>query len=129
MKGEGAAISNMNTLARSALVGLVVLARAASATTWVVDPAGGPGVDFTDIAAAAAAAAPGDVILVHPGSYAGFTLGTGVSIVGGGGVTVTGHIRLQGIPAGPRASLANLSTRAIEVRQCAAPVTLEDVVV
>src|SRR5262245_50864538 len=54
-------------------------------TVWVVDDNGGPGVDFTDIPPAIAAAADGDILLVKAGSYSHFTLsGKGLRILGEG---------------------------------------------
>ncbi|MCI0586734.1 MAG: hypothetical protein L0323_07840 [Planctomycetes bacterium] len=54
-------------------------------TTWVVDDDGGPGVNFTDLPPAIAAAADGDVLLVQPGTYSHFTLsGKGLRILGSG---------------------------------------------
>ena len=51
--------------------------------TWVVDDNGGPGVNFTDIPPAIAAAADGDILLVQPGLYSHFTLsGKGLRILG-----------------------------------------------
>jgi hypothetical protein len=57
---------------------------------WVVDDGGGPGVNFTDIQPAIAAAADGDVVLVREGTYSPFTLsGKGLRILGEGpGTTV-----------------------------------------
>ncbi|HKB15810.1 MAG TPA: hypothetical protein VKF62_07080 [Planctomycetota bacterium] len=53
--------------------------------TWVVDDNPGPGVDFTDIPPAIAAAADGDILLVQPGTYTHFTLsGKGLRILGSG---------------------------------------------
>ena len=43
--------------------------------TWLVDDDGGPGVAFTDLPAAVAAASDGDILLVRPGNYSGFTTG------------------------------------------------------
>ena len=43
--------------------------------TWLIDDDGGPGVAFTDLPAAVAAASDGDVLLVRPGTYSGFTTG------------------------------------------------------
>jgi hypothetical protein len=55
---------------------LVLLAAASApafgqAQVWVVDDSGGPGVDFTTIPDAIAAAADGDVLLVREGVYGG----------------------------------------------------------
>ena len=52
-------------------------------TVWVVDDNGGPGVNFTDIPPAIAAAADGDVLVVRSGIYTRFTLtGKGLRILG-----------------------------------------------
>lgn len=113
----------------SRLSALLLCAAPASATTWIVDDDGGAGVDFTTIGAAVAVAAPGDVILVRPGSYGGFALASGVQVLGAAGVVVTGNVTIANVGPGPRAVLASLSTRAIEVSQCAAAVLLEDLTV
>ena len=56
---------------RNPLVALLLLSFAclASAAEWVVDPAGG--ADYTTIGAAVAAASPGDIITLNPGTYSG----------------------------------------------------------
>ncbi|MCI0585813.1 MAG: hypothetical protein L0323_03110 [Planctomycetes bacterium] len=55
---------------------------------WVVDDDGGPGVNFTDLPPAIAAAADGDTLLVRAGSYTPFTLsGKGLRILGESSVT------------------------------------------
>ncbi|MCI0589225.1 MAG: hypothetical protein L0323_20615 [Planctomycetes bacterium] len=58
--------------------------------TWVVDDNGGPGVNFTDIPPAIAAAADGDILIVRAGTYSPFALvGKGLRILGEGpGATV-----------------------------------------
>src|SRR5262245_21258714 len=64
-------------------------------TSWTVDAAGGPGVNFTDIPPAIAAAADGDVLLVAGGMYSGFSVtGKGLKILGsaGGGTTLVGTL-------------------------------------
>src|SRR5262245_21147749 len=56
--------------------------------TWVVNSSGGPGVSFTDIPPAIAAAADGDILLVQPGTYSHFMLtGKGLRILGSGSTT------------------------------------------
>jgi hypothetical protein len=114
------------TLLRSVLA--FSLATPAWASTWIVDDNGGPGVDFTSISAAVAVAAPGDVILVHSGTYAGFTLQGGVLVLGEANVQVTGNITIANVGAGPRATVARMATRGILVSHCTACVTLEDIV-
>ncbi len=60
-------------LAASCLMGPAILAQG---QLWIVDQAGGPGVDFTAIQPAIDAAGEGDTIVIHgsPAPYAGFTI-------------------------------------------------------
>ncbi len=86
------------------------------AGTWIVDQNGGPGVHFTDLPPAIAAALPGDVILVRGGSYTPFTLTKGLTILGKQGPWPTGTYisccvpshTLIAPPAGETAVLADL---------------------
>ncbi len=72
---------------------------AVAQTTWIVD-AGGSG-NFQDIPPALAAAAPGDTLLVRPGTYTPGTTSIGVHLVGGPGVVLnSGRFTVQGLPAG-----------------------------
>jgi hypothetical protein len=66
-----------------------LLASVASAqTTWIVDDNPGPGVHFTSLPAAVAAAATGDTLLVAPGHYQPFDVnGKALTILGDGNVT------------------------------------------
>lgn len=70
-----------------ALATTVAIACASAQTTHVVGPGG-----FSQVATALANAAPGDVIVVHPGTYSGFTATIGVTIraVTNGTVTISG---------------------------------------
>src|ERR1700741_3607103 len=97
------------------------------ATTYVVDANGGPGVDFTDLPAAVAAAQPGDVLRVMPGTYSPFTCAEGITIVGYGGPTVNGTVALSSIPLGPPMVLAGVSATNLVVTACDAPVIVQDV--
>lgn len=101
----------------------------AQATVRVVDDSGGPGVDFTSIASAVAVSAPGDVVVVRPGYYVGFVVTNGIQVLGTSGVNVTGHVRVEGVPAGPRAVLAKLDVLSLVVVDCDAAVLVEQVVV
>lgn len=65
------------------------------ANTIVVDDNGGPGVAFTDIQPAVSAAAPGDLIVVFPGSYSSFVVDKGLTIVANGSAVVAGTISVQ----------------------------------
>lgn len=55
----------LSTALSLALAGSTALA----GQLWVVAPAAGPGVDFTNVNAAVAAAADGDALLLQPGTY------------------------------------------------------------
>lgn len=118
----------MSSRCRSAFA-LAFLASSAAASTWVVDDGGGPGVDFTSIAAAVVVAVPGDTIVVRPGNYAGFTLDEGISILGSSGAFVTDDVRIQNVPAGPRVALTALRIYRLEVRDCDAVVLLDGLLV
>ncbi|MCY2959716.1 MAG: hypothetical protein NTY35_06085 [Planctomycetota bacterium] len=113
----------------SAAVALVATCSLVHASVFVVDDNPGPGVDFPDIASAVAVALGGDVVLVRPGTYGNFLVSRGIQVIGEGGVLVTGEIRIQGVPAGPRATIAKMQTSSIVVAECAATVLLEDLVV
>ncbi len=105
---------------------LLLLSPLVAASTYVVDDDGGPGVDFTTIVDAVAAAGPGDVILVRHGIYAGFTLSYGASVLGDPGAVVTSAVRLGGLAPVPRASLAGFSLRTLLIEDCLASITIED---
>ncbi len=75
-------LSGITTLAALAVLSLSTAGTGiAQSRTWLVDAAGGAGVDFSDLPPAVAAAAPGDVILVRSGDYLGFTTSKGVRIL------------------------------------------------
>ena len=127
--------------------------------TWYVHCGGGPGVDFTDLPAAVAAAAPGDTILVYdngncsvpytapvidkPLRIEGFLAGLlGFPPLGSPtyptGVLILGLLEIRGIPAGEQVVLSNLTIRFSAVpsppfgywiHDCAGSVLLEDVYV
>src|SRR5262245_8459089 len=76
--------------------------------TWVVDDDGGAGVDFTDLAAAVAAATDGDVVLVRPGSYGAFVLsGKGLRIRGQPSAQVSAAT-ISDVPSSSRVLLERL---------------------
>lgn len=116
---------------RSLIAALAFAATAsfAQATVRVVDDNPGPGVDFTDIASALAVSVPGDVVVVRPGNYLGFTVTSGVQVLGASGVIVLGAVRVEGVPAGPRAVIAYLDVPSVVVADCATAVLFERVVV
>jgi hypothetical protein len=73
---------------------------------WIVDQRGGPGVDFTDIPPAVAAARPGDRIEVRAAAqaYTEFTLRAGVDMHAEPGVMVP-RIEVRDVPAAETAVL------------------------
>ena len=77
---------------------LLACCATAALDTWVVDdnhPA-----DFGQISTAISAAAAGDVLLVEPGTYVGFTLDKRLTIIGRAGGArphVTGTVRLNAL--------------------------------
>src|SRR6187549_2878196 len=80
----------------SALI-LAVLLVLPAADTWTVDD-DGP-ADFPDIASAVQTVPAGDTLLVEPGSYAAFTLGKRLTILGATGGArphVTGRTEVAG---------------------------------
>jgi hypothetical protein len=78
--------------------------------TWRVDDDGGPGVDFTDIQPAIDAASAGDFILIAPGTYQGFTLDKGLSLVGppDRSCVVRTALEVAGLAAAERAVLSGM---------------------
>lgn len=97
----------------------------AQSHVWVVDDDGGPGVDFTDITPAVAAAASGDTILVKDGAYGGFTIeGLGLTIVADvqASVLVGGQVDVRHVAAGDTVLLRDLT---VEVEE-ATPLFLAD---
>ena len=88
---------------------------AVAQTTWTVNAGGG--AQFTSLAAAVAAAAPGDTILVQQPAMleavVGFTTDKGLTIVGEGGAVpiATGAtpIEVVGLPAGQRFRMAGFT--------------------
>jgi hypothetical protein len=95
----------------AALVALEAAPAVANDQVWVVNAAGGPGVDATTIQAAIDAAADGDTILVKSGVYGGFTIfAKGVSVVAdiGASVLVQNGCSVRALTAGMRVHLRGL---------------------
>ncbi len=100
----------------------------ASASTFVIDDDGGPGVDFPDIPHAIAAAQPGDVLLVRPGSYSSFLLlSKGLSILCDEGVTIEGSANVSWLPRDQIALLAGFTAHHSGVWNCQGTVILQRV--
>jgi len=81
---------------RTLAVALLLGSPAAAQKIWTVDTTGAG--DFLDTPAAVAAAMPGDVLLVKPGSYSGFyALGKGLTVLGEGRPEL-GPVRIEALP-------------------------------
>jgi hypothetical protein len=109
--------------------------------TWIVDAAGGPGVDFTDLPPAFAAVRDGDRVVVRRGSYGPARLDKAVQVVGESGATVESvnlagpPLEVTGIAAGRTCVLRGLAFRgtwrgpALQVRANAGLVVLADLTI
>ena len=120
-------------------------APAAAQTIWVVDDDGGPGVAFTDVQPAVDAASDGGTVLIHAGTYSGFTVdGVALVLVGdldGPVVVDDGQGRIQNLAADQSVTLRRVEAtaaqaglfqpqpRALELVKNAGPVWIEDVLV
>ncbi len=102
-------------LAASLTTALVLSASSLQAqTTWVVDRLNGLGTNFTDLPAAVAAAAPGDILLVRYidpllTAYTATTISRALTLIGTGGQPgLVGNLVVQNLPAGECVVLRNL---------------------
>src|SRR5262245_45261380 len=83
----------------------------AQGKVWVVDDSGGPGVDFTDLPPAIAAASSGDVLLLRSGTYSKPVLAKGLTLQAdqGAAVTVAG-LQVESVPEGERVTISGLTS-------------------
>lgn len=109
----------------------LALASPSLASTWIVDDDGGVGVHFTDLPPAIAAAVDGDVILVKPGAYNGFTsIGKAVKVLGEPGVLVAGPIAIAQTPSTSVAALTDVALAPgalLTIVNCQGPVLVQRV--
>jgi hypothetical protein len=104
------------------------LASSAAADTIVVSSDGAPGSDYTNIQSAINAAQPGDLILIHPGSYTPFTLFKPLTLLASApGVEVSGTSFVLHIQAGKVAALAGLELVGLELAQCPGTIVLDSI--
>lgn len=99
------------------LLGLLALVSSLSAQTFVVDAAGGPGANFTSIAAAVAAVPDGAVLVVRPGDYGSFAItAKSLTILGEpdarlvGSSVVGASVSISGLAAGQRVVVRGLDS-------------------
>jgi hypothetical protein len=107
------------------------LAMPARAGTWIVDDSGG--ADFTDLPAAIAAAAPGDLLVVRDGHYSSFILTKGLAIVADTGASPTlvitpgeGTAWIRDVPAGQSVIVSGFELEALRVQACDGAVHIDD---
>ncbi len=93
---------------RLAVAGALLVAAVPAQRTWVVSARGGPGVNFTDIPPAIAAAADGDILVVRPGSYGEVQItGKGLSVIGEAGVQVA-NLQVYAVSAAQRVVVTDI---------------------
>lgn len=89
------------------LTPLVLCSLAAAQTTWIVDDSGGPGVHFTSLPAAVAAAASGDTLLVAAGTYQAFHVANkALTILGAGATGPMATLIASPVPSGSQGTAA-----------------------
>ncbi|MEM7307882.1 MAG: hypothetical protein AAF682_14480 [Planctomycetota bacterium] len=95
---------------------------------WIVDDSGGPGVDFTDLPPAIAAASAGDVLIVRAGSYSEAVVGQGITIQADeGALADAAGLRIESVPAGESVHIAGLTVPSIAwLSDCDGKVWIED---
>jgi hypothetical protein len=114
------------TFARWTILSLALaLPVAAQGSLYVVDDGGGPGVHFTDLPPAIAAAQAGDVIEVRDGVYSAFVLAEGLTLIGVGDARVRHGSSIQNVPAGETAVLVNMHLSRVLLQGCAGPVVFD----
>ncbi|HZN41315.1 MAG TPA: hypothetical protein VFD82_21085 [Planctomycetota bacterium] len=96
---------------------------ATAQTTWIVDDNPGPGVHFTSLPAAVAAAASGDTLLIAPGNYQPFhAMNKSLTILGSGSLTtiidgppiigmILDYLTITAPPAGATFRLSGVTIR------------------
>ncbi|MFT5052213.1 MAG: hypothetical protein ACI8QZ_003645 [Chlamydiales bacterium] len=112
----------------SPLLALALGAAPAFADVFVVDDDGGPGVDFTDIAAAIEAAADGDVLRVRAGQYGNFFVnGKGLTLVGEEGAILGGDCIISDLSSDQLFSISAMEDLSIWFDDCEGTVVLDQV--
>lgn len=122
-------VDSMDRHALALFGALVLLAGPTSGEVFHVNHLPGPGVDFTDLPPAVAAAAPGDSILVSPGEYSATVLTKGLTIRGLGSTyaTVIHSISIHDLPSKQVVLLVDVRIRGISIDSCAGTVLFHGV--
>ena len=107
---------------------LLALALPLQSQVWIVDDSGGPGVDFTDLPPAIAAASGGDVLLIRSGVYSEVLLNRGLTLQADEGAVVNvAGLRIESVPAGDHVVVAGLTVPSFAwISGCGAKVWIED---
>jgi len=108
---------------------LLVLLRGAAAAQSLITVDDSGGADFTSIADALAAAAPGDRILVQAGDYAAFTLDKNVVVVGEGSGEIPQVSGLVLVTTTSGATVVNLQLQRLHVQGAAGTLLFDMVIV
>lgn len=98
----------------------------AQSTTYVVDDNGGPGVNFTDLPPAIAAASDGDVLIVRAGNYSAFQLTKGLTILGESDARVRPGVVVLGLQTGLHAVFSHLSLTDLVLQDCVGAVIVDN---
>lgn len=108
------------------VLSLAALSLCARADILVVDEAGGPGVDFTDLPPALQAAHQNDLILVRAGSYTAFSTHKGVRILGlEDDVEVSGVCLIHDLNSSRKFVISRVELSGVEIEDCAGHVALK----
>ena len=97
----------------ASLVLMLAIRASAAGQVIVVDPVAGPGVDFTSVSDAVLAAADGDTVLVHAGTYAASVTVSSKSLAivaqPGDIVTISGALEASDLASNQLVSIAGLT--------------------
>lgn len=115
---------------RTCILTACLAAPALAQTTLHVDDNGSLPGQFSTIGAALAVAGPGDRIVVQDGTYPGFTLSRGVTILAQGQPRIVGTVAINAVPSGELAVLSGFalefSGQQLALTNCSGTVWIDD---